>query len=100
MHNDTCSLIKQSYTFDSIGQQIPVESKTTVFCDVSSISRSEWFNAGQSGLKPEIMFTIFRGDYNGERIVEYDGHRYSVYRSYAPADSDNLELYAEAEVGS
>ena len=64
------TLIKQTYTTDAIGQQVPVETRRTVFCDLQSVSRSEWAAAGQLGLNPELVAVMFSPDYQGEEIVE------------------------------
>lgn len=42
---------------------------------------------------------MFAFDYNGEDIVEIDGNRYSVYRTYR-AKADEIELYLEKKAGS
>ena len=65
---------------------------------VSSVIRAEFFDAGRNGLNPEYVFTMFFGDYNGERIVEYNGKRYAVYRTYH-ARTDIIELYVQREGG-
>lgn len=74
------------------------ETTRDVFCQVDSVSRAEFFAGGQSGLKPEYRFTMFFGDYNGEKTVIYDGVRYSVYRTFH-ARTDDLELYVAKDVG-
>lgn len=94
----TIKLIKQTYQTDEIGQKVPVETEKEVFCSVSSVSGSEWFEAGRNGIKPEIKVTMFCPDYQGEEIVELDGTRYSVYRTYL-AKHELIELYLEKKAG-
>ena len=60
---------------------------------------SEYFSAFQIGLNPEIRFTMFAPDYDGETVIEYGGFRFSVYRIYR-ATSDRMELYAQREAGT
>ena len=75
------------------------EEKTEVFCDVRSITQTEWFEAGRNGIQhPAFTFVINRNEYSGQQIVEYQGQRYGVYRTYA-AKNENLELYCEAKGG-
>lgn len=95
---DTCFLIAETYKMDMLAQKIPVEEKKQVFCNVFSITRTEFYHAGQSGLSPELKLTVFYGDYNGETIVEFRGKRYSVYRTYTP-DEETVELYLVRKVG-
>ena len=72
---------------------------TEVFCDVKSITRTEWFETGRNGIEhPAFVFVINRNEYNGEKIVEYNGQYYGVYRTYE-AKNENLELYVEAKGG-
>ena len=75
------------------------ETKREVFCEVRSITQTEWFNAGRNGIDhPAFVFVINRNEYGGEQIVEYLGERYGIYRTYA-AKNENLELYCEAKGG-
>lgn len=74
----------------------PVER--TVYCQVDSVTRAEFFEGGRNGLNPEYRFTMFFGDYNGERTVRYNGTLYSIYRTFH-ARTDEIELYAEHRAG-
>ena len=101
MYDNIVKLIALTYSTDSIGQHVPVESAgRTVFCDVGSISRAEWFDAGQNGLKPELKIVVNQLDYQGETIVEYAHKRYSVYRTYMVNTNDTIELYLEEKAGT
>lgn len=91
-------LISETYTQDSIGQYVSEEAFTEVYAQANSISRNEWFEAGRNGLKAAIMFTIFAPEYNGELIIEHEGKRYGVYRTYT-AKGDKIELYCEEKGG-
>lgn len=96
--SQTITLITETRTQDDYGVWRTSETKTDVFCQVSSVTRAEFFDAGRNGLNPEYVFTMFFGDYNGERIVEYNGKRYAVYRTYH-ARTDIIELYVQREGG-
>ena len=93
------TLISYTRTQDSTGVwRDGVETRRNVFCSVESVSRAEFFAAGQIGLRPDYLFTVFFGDYAGESLCEYNGARYSIYRTYH-ARTDVMELYAQREVG-
>ena len=64
------TLIKKTYATDELKQQVPVETRRMVFCDLRSVTRSEWAAAGQMGLNPELVAVMFAPDYQGEQIVE------------------------------
>ena len=70
-----------------------------VFCNVRSVSQTEFFEGGRNGLNPQYTFTVFFGDYNGESVAEFEGQNYSVYRSFRRRD-DTLELYVERKGGT
>ena len=80
------------------GVWLPIETKRQVFCQVDSITQSEYFEAGRNGLNPAYRFRIFMGDYADEETIEYKGQRYAVYRTYLRRD-DNIELYVERKGG-
>ena len=92
------TLISSTYAADAIGQLVPVERTRDVFCNLRSVTRSEWSAAGQLGLKPELTATMFAPDYEGEEIAEINGVRYGVYRTYRTR-SDTIELYLERKAG-
>lgn len=92
------TLIGVSYTSGDLEQQIPEEYPRDVFCNVSSVSSSELFDAGRSGLNAEYRVTMFAYDYHGEQIAVLDGIRYGVYRTYL-GRNDTIELYLERKAG-
>jgi hypothetical protein len=42
---------------------------------------------------------VFFGDYDGERLLEYNGKRYGIYRTYH-GRGDQIELYVERKGGT
>lgn len=80
---------------------IPVKDETwrEVFCQVNSVTASEFFEGGRNGLNPELRFTMFAGDYEGERTVGYNGQKYAIYRTFVTRN-DTIELYAERQGGT
>ena len=96
--SDVIILITDVYSADSIGQMVSTASTSQVFCNVQSVSQSEWFQGGQNGLKPEYKVTMFAPDYSGQQEVEYKGIKYGIYRTYLRQD-ELLELYLERKTG-
>lgn len=92
------SLIAQTQVQDEFGVWRSTETSRTVFCSVNSVSRDEFFEGGRNGLNPEYQITMFAPDYNGESIIEYDGNRYGVYRTYYGRD-DTIEIYVQRKGG-
>lgn len=93
------TLIKEEYVFDSLGNQVPSEIMNNVFCDVRSISRSEFYNAATNGLKPSLVFIIHNFEYNDETKVEFEGNIYRVIRTYMKS-VDDIELTCEKVLGN
>lgn len=91
-------LISESYTQNDIGVQVPTSSKTSIFVREKSITRTEWRDAGHFGLNPSTVLVTPSVNYSGQRVVEYKGERYSVYRTFQ-TDSDDIELYLEKKAG-
>lgn len=80
---------------DEIGNQIPVDPiKTPVLCKVKSIGRNEFYNAANTGLRPELIFVIHAYEYNGEAVVNFEGKDYRVIRTYS-ASFEEIELICE-----
>ena len=92
-------LIATAYNTDAYGVQWPTETKQKIYCNVSSVSASEWFEGGRNGLNPELRVTTFSADYSGEKILEYNGARFTIYRTYV-AKNDTIELYCERREGN
>lgn len=95
-------LVPGDYSQNANGEFIPGGESRPVFADLRSVSRSEFFEAGADGLRPEFQATMFEPDYNGELVarVEIRGawREYAVYRTYRGSD-DTIELYLAERVG-
>lgn len=99
MYNDELMLIGQSYELDDIGNQIPVETRTTVLCKKQSAGRNEFYNAAAAGHRPEFVFVIHGYEYSGESLLEFESNRYNVIRTYQ-TDFEEIELTVERVVGN
>lgn len=100
--SNTIELIKETYTKDAIGQPVATETTREVFCNIRSVTRTEFFAAGEKGLFPELVATMFIGDYEDEKVAELsifgNTKRYGIYRTYI-AGNDLIELYLERKQG-
>ena len=84
--------------FDDIGNTVHETAETDVLCDLRSVTRSEYYQASEAGLNPEIVFEINRFEYSGETEVDFNGRRYSVIRTYCPG-YELIELTCERKAG-
>lgn len=59
------------------------ETSRTVFCRLASIGMKEFYEASARDFYPEMKFILADHlDYSNEQLVEYDGRRYRVLRTY------------------
>lgn len=70
-----------------------------IFARMDSVSRSEFYSGGEAGFRPELRFTVFQAEYQGEDRLIWGGNAYAIYRTYQVPGTDDLELYAQREVG-
>ena len=96
--NSTCMLITQTAVTDAEGFQAFEEASVEVWCSIESVTQHEFFEAGRDDIRAEYKVTLNVDDYDGQRIVEIDGSRYAVYRTYRPG-ADDIELYLEDKAG-
>ena len=94
--------ILKSYSnegFDKYGNKTTKEVKRTVFVQPRGVYASEFYNAAQLGLKPSLtLFMTNRNDYQGEKVVEFNGKDYSVIRVDWTAQRDGISLICEERV--
>lgn len=98
MMSDVVTLISSEQYQDEAGIFHENLTEREIFAKVDSVSRTEWAEAGRLGFNAEWRFTVFSGEYNGERACEFRGTRYGIYRTYQ-ASLDRIELYAERKSG-
>lgn len=97
MWRDVVVLIKEATVKDEIGQDITAPERREVFAEEAGIARTEFFAAGQTGIKPACMFKIRAIDYDGEEVIEHNNAPYKIYRTYPKGEM--MELYCERRGG-
>lgn len=59
------------------------ETNRQVFCGIRSIGQSEFYQANATTYRPELKIVLADYlEYDGETIVEYNGQRFRVVRTY------------------
>ena len=97
MFKEILNLISVTITETESGSYIESKTSKQVFADKKSVRQSEFYQAAQAGIKPEIVFVIRYIDYAGERLLEYDNLEYSVIRTFLASD-EMIELVATRTV--
>jgi len=96
--DNVCNLVSQTYESDDIGNQIATETEKTVFCAELPITSAERTNTAINGIKPEVCLVVDYESYDEQKLINYNGVRYSVYRKY-PRSDGMVELYCAKKVG-
>ena len=84
---DTISLVNVVKTTDPDGYDTVIETLTTAKCDSGNgVTRSEFYEAMKAGIKLTAVFEMWACDYGGQSLIEHNGTRYKVERTYPLAD--------------
>lgn len=71
----------------------PSETTTTVFAEIRSVSRREFYEAKSADIDPELVFVLTDyADYDGQKVFLYNGERWRVIRTYT--NDQTLEITA------
>ena len=68
------------------------EVKKTVYATVKSVGYSEFWKAANAGYQAELKADVYTWEYDGQRVVEIDGKRYKVLRTYVIGHGEKTEL--------
>lgn len=86
-------------TYDEYGNEVPTVTETEVFVQPRGVYQAEFYNAAQAGLHPSITFVLTnKADYNGEKVVEWEGAEYTVIRTDWTAQRDSISLICEERI--
>lgn len=77
----------------------PAETLRKVYCTEKSVGQSEVYQARGTGLNPELKLILQHAfEYHGEKLLEYQGTRYDIIRTYR--DADTIELTIQRVIGN
>ena len=86
-------------TFDIYGNEIETVTTSSVFVMPRGVYNAEFYNAAQAGLHPSITFELTnKADYNGEKVIEWEGKDYNIIRTDWNAQRDKISLICEERV--
>ncbi|AGM99848.1 phage head closure protein [Streptococcus iniae] len=90
-NNEITLIVKKITGQDKLKQNITEEVKTKMLCRKQSITRSEFYQANQAGIRPSLIVDIHSFEYDNQELAEFDGKRYRIIKTY-PVDLEILEL--------
>lgn len=86
-------------SYDEYGNEVQNITETEVFVMPRGVYNAEFYNAAQAGLHPSITFVLTnKADYNGEKVIEWEGQEYTVIRTDWNAQRDSISLICEERV--
>lgn len=87
-------------TYDEYGNEVITYTDNEVYVMPRGVYNSEFYNAAQAGLHPSITFVLTnKADYNGEKLIEWQGVLYNVIRTDWTAQRDSISLICEERIG-
>lgn len=87
-------------TYDEYGNEVITYQNNQVYVMPRGVYNAEFYNAAQAGLHPTITFVLAnKADYNGERLIEWEGKSYNVIRTDWTAQRDKISLICEERIG-
>lgn len=78
--NAVITLVAETFTQDSIGQQVASETAREVYANAFTLSATEFYAAGAEGLRPEHVYQVRSCEYAGEGKARVDGVEFDIIR--------------------
>lgn len=99
MFETTATLYGETITQDAALNEVKTYTPREVLVRrARSIYANEFYQAAAQGLKPAAVLVLFFADYEGEKVLEWEGKIYTVTRTYRSPDSDDLEITIEEKM--
>ncbi len=91
---DVIGLISETRSAHGVHETI-TETVRDVYAEIRSVSRSEFYNALNAGVRPEYVFKLaLDADYQNEHFLKYQNQRFRIVRTYLTSDG-GIEITAE-----
>lgn len=69
----------------------PTETAQKTYCTIRSVGMREFYEAKSAGLEPDVVFSLTDSDdYDGQKVVIWNGVRYRVVRTWLRGDGIDL----------
>ena len=101
MLSDVCYLIHEDPEMHGAFDNDTELDLRLVYCTVRSVGSAEFWRAMNDGHEPTIIVTLAdRAEYNGEKLLGWNGMPYRIIRTYSAGQTIELECEeAKAYVG-
>lgn len=97
MYDGVATLISYGEpTVDKYGNKHAEPIRKKVFVQPRGVYQSEFYNAAQLGLSPSLtLYMTYKGDYDGQKVLEYEGKEWTVIRVDWTAQRDGISLICQ-----
>lgn len=93
---DVIGLVTETRSAHGVHEAI-TETVREVLAEIRSVTRSEYYNALNAGIHPEMVFKLtLDADYHDEHFLRYRGLKWRVVRTYLTRDG-GIEITAERD---
>lgn len=99
MRDVSCKLLSKKYKEDNIGVQIPdkIQEIEIPIIKIEDIYAEEYYQAEQTGHKPNLRLRISRLNYENEQELIYMGKTYNIIRT-SEITIDEIILICEEKI--
>lgn len=87
------TLIGETLTRNERSEQVAVQTETSVIGTLSGVMASEFYQAANTGYRPEIVVTVYEQEYAGQQHLRVNDITYTVIRTYLSGDF--IELHCQ-----
>jgi SPP1 family predicted phage head-tail adaptor len=99
-HSDVIYLLIPEVIEDDLGQKVPTDNyaERMIFANKYSVGAAEFYEAANSGMKPEKQFEIYSFEYNDESLLKHEDKIYSIIR--VQEAGEKTRITCERDVGN
>lgn len=87
------TLIGETLTRNERSEQVAVQTETSVIGTLSGVTTAEFYQASNTGYRPEIVVTVYEQEYAGQNHLRVNDITYTVIRTYLSGDF--IELHCQ-----
>lgn len=87
------TLIGETLTKDENSEQVATTTETTVIGTLTSATTSEFYQAANTGYRPDAVVKIYEQEYGQQKRLRLRNTEYTVIRTYLSGDF--IELHCE-----
>ncbi len=81
------------------GHHKKTETSKTVMADMRSVTRSEFYQSYQAGLRADAVFRVYAAELGDAAFVTWNDQKYKIIRRYM-LDRDRTEITVGEQVGA